>query len=231
MVFSSIAAQAESGLIFEADFTKSLNAKHAEGDPTAHTGTAQLTKEGGMFGKDADPSLYQTVIFSREANINPDAGTLEFWFRPADDDAEAPVRYLFDLPTSVQNEAGNLQRFVIAISGTGQERTLNVFPGNQGPNAVIAVPVSWDTKKWHHVALTWDGSTVRLFLDGKEVADKPTGGGLFDGDSDLKTAIGQIFGIGGLTDAAIANSANAEITGFKIFDHPVYERDFQPKRP
>ena len=37
--------------------------------------------------------------------------------------------------------------------------------------------------KWHHVAGTWDGLTMRLYVDGKEVANKPfTGPIVYDGN-------------------------------------------------
>ena len=43
--------------------------------------------------------------------------------------------------------------------------------------AKLVETVDFPTQKWIHIALTYDGSTIRLYQDGEEVKANPQGGG------------------------------------------------------
>jgi len=62
---------------------------------------------------------------------------------------------------------------------------------------LIATGAAVETGEWYHTALTHDGSTLRLYLDGVEVASALLGG-VVDADPSLMVAVGaQPAGAGG----------------------------------
>jgi hypothetical protein len=65
------------------------------------------------------------------------------------------------------------------------ENSLLSFYVYQGDNHWVRSPeatdVVWDGR-WHHIAGTYDGQTVRLFVDGRQVGNGTTAGGAIDYD-------------------------------------------------
>ncbi len=60
--------------------------------------------------------------------------------------------------------AGNQAMFI------GMRGTHLVGGGFGGPEFDVSVADFWDTGRWHHIALTYDGVTARLYADGTEKA-------------------------------------------------------------
>jgi len=46
-----------------------------------------------------------------------------------------------------------------------------LYGGGYGDD--LSVPDFWQIGVWHHIALTYDGTTARLYADGVEVASAP----------------------------------------------------------
>ncbi len=58
------------------------------------------------------------------------------------------------------------------------------------------------TGTWRHLAMTWDGTTQRLFVDGGEVGSQPAAGAV-DAAATMPVAIGDLVTGGGAIDGAI----------------------------
>jgi len=70
-------------------------------------------------------------------------------------------------------------------------------------------------KTWHHVGGTWDGKTIRIYLDGKEVGEMPCKGKLSKGSGDL--FIGCRGGSGRWTEGFLDE--------IKIYNRPLLEEE------
>ncbi len=78
-----------------------------------------------------------------------------------------------DLVVSKRTSGGD-PVFELGVDGTGQAVAALGIGG--GPVTVQGGIISTGT--WHHVAVAWDGSTVRLYVDGSEVDTVPASGSL-----------------------------------------------------
>ncbi len=88
------------------------------------------------------------------------------WIRPA---ALGGIDYVVSKQTSVGDPV-----YELGVDGTGQAVAALGIGG--GPVTVQGGTISTGT--WHHVAVTWDGTTVRLYVDGSEVDTAPASGSL-----------------------------------------------------
>ncbi|WP_115864074.1 LamG-like jellyroll fold domain-containing protein [Halorussus litoreus] len=119
-----------------------------------HNGSAIALDESDRLRADASPSI--------DGNGNV---TLSTWFRTEEGvDYENDVKYpriaLKGEPTAFENTMG----YQISMS----RGTLLGGLGD-GPGAATVRGPRVDDGEWHHAALTWNGSTVTLYLDGTVV--------------------------------------------------------------
>ncbi len=134
----------------------------AGGDnPGTLPGPAGARKVDGPFGS---PALRFTA--PREEMTGPDVGlptgaspgSISLWFRPAPG-------------------AANQVLFVYGSPATGQARglwlrdpaTLSFFFRNNPPDLHAPISGGVDTGRWHYLVGTYDGTTARLYYDGKLV--------------------------------------------------------------
>lgn len=85
--------------------------------------------------------------------------SVEMWVKGG---PQAPDRYLIS-----HNDAGDTKGFGITTGPTG---TLRFFVDLWGRQLTHDVPFEWDCR-WHHVVGVYDGSTLRLYVDGRERAN------------------------------------------------------------
>lgn len=118
--------------------------------------------------------------------------------------------YLYGLPQSghsimVGPEVGNTGYYLRLNANGG----LEVVVGNGSTN-VIASTNSISLNAWHHLAGTWDGSNVRLFVDGTLVATTALSGGN-TGNTGTAPVIGNMSGVaawpGIISEVRISNIA------------------------
>ncbi len=99
-------------------------------------------------------------------NITDTELTVSAWIRPG---ALGGTDYVVSKQIS-----GGDPIYELGVDGTGQAVATLTIGG--GPVVVQGGTVTAGT--WHHAAVTWDGSTVRLYVDGSEVNSAPASGSL-----------------------------------------------------
>jgi hypothetical protein len=119
-------------------------------------GKSAIADDAGRFGKGLRMFATEIATLPISADTMPKEGTLEFWVSPD----EFPRKTLLGLGSS----NGNL--FEIASN-------FNFVWENRKPksNGWISIPYPHDhigsrPGTWTHVAVTWDSSAIRIYLDG-----------------------------------------------------------------
>ncbi|HWQ93568.1 MAG TPA: LamG domain-containing protein [Clostridia bacterium] len=173
------------------------------------------------------------VIVPYNAALNPSgAFTVEAWFKPAvaTDDGAGPCP-LFNRKTAgarqgwvfFQRSPGTGWNFRTYGNGVDSGTTVNITGG------------SYTVGQWVHLAATYDGTTVRLYVDGAEVASgNPTA---YQGNSTAALAVGSysdLVGsgpayqnpfIGHVDEVALYSTA---LSGSQILSH--YNNGIDPAR-
>ncbi|MCF8240495.1 MAG: T9SS type A sorting domain-containing protein [Melioribacteraceae bacterium] len=176
---------------------------------TTHTSFAQYSGEALAFSVTGDPEYATgTGISTSISNL-----TLEAW--------------VFLLGTTADP-----QRFVTIGGEAAVLRVINndyleffITTGGTPKNLIFANVLN--SRQWYHVAGTWDGTTMKLFLDGEEVASSTPGGILdspdgnvmlsHDGDGGNESLYGLIeevrFWDAARTEEQIKNNMFTELVG------------------
>jgi len=136
------------------------------GQPAARIGNPQV-----IDTSDGKAVLFDGVDDGLIVNINPIAGaaafTVEAVFRP-DTGGTTEQRWFH-----IQEEA-NDNRVLLEIRLTGDQWFLDTFI-KSGENKLTLYSENFKHKagEWYHVALVYDGTTMRHFVDGKEELSGP----------------------------------------------------------
>ena len=135
------------------------------------------------------------VSYPAAGHIHREEGTFECWYRPAVDSER-------ELPFEQRQYQGNRNMFTVELSpgmdgsnyglywnGTvqglvGWARTDGVVTDNPG------YAFDWQAGEWHHIALTWEGEHLRIYLDGQMVSETPNRGFLAGPLEDARIVIG-----------------------------------------
>ena len=169
------------GLVFEAENGRRLNAESrfetvAWPDRLAlllavRPGLEPLPKAasfgrvGGGYGFDGTNHLE----FPHAPAIDPATFTLECWVYVPDDHAAATKAYPWIVCKNFHEEAdGN---YGISVAGGIPQARLNIGGGRDNAFSVSAGK-AFRREAWNHVAMTYDGAVLRLFLDGNPQGEK-----------------------------------------------------------
>lgn len=147
----------------------------ADAGPNGITGTyngsVTLGAAGAIAGDtntaiQTNASGYVSASGSGVLNVTGNAVSVEGWVRGP---TQAAYRYI------VSKSDGNAA--VGYALYTGESATLRFFVNTSGSGLVMATAPTtpWDNQ-WHYVAGTYDGSRVRLYIDGVMVASQPASG-------------------------------------------------------
>lgn len=178
---------------------------------TAHAeeGLSELD-EGGSLELTTDG---YAVIRSMRDLEDAEAVSFEFWFRRSNLEARSPLLELLD---------GEDRGTHIWNHDTGDKLYANVVEAEPAEGAAAHTIMSAEgavhVDTWHHVVLTHDGTTARLFLDGAQVGITEVEGPLaLSGDIHLghRVAMGEsaaVFFNGNLDEIAVYDVALDEDT-------------------
>ena len=122
-------------------------------------------------------------------------------------------------------------------AGTGNTANADAAVWSFGNNAFVNSSVSSHDNEWHHIAATYDGATMKLFIDGEQNAATPASAIILD--NSLPLYIGSTYGSGGrgesqgylkggIDEVRISNVAR---TGFTSNPYPTERRVIATAEP
>ncbi len=142
-------------LHFDGDFTG------AEGE--IGTATA-VTFTTGHSGQGAYVDSTDTLTYTTTGNLSRTDGAIEFWLRPhwSGNDEQSYTFFevgeqWFNRMRILKDGANNL-RFLVWDSTAEYGVAYNI--------------AHWQAGEWHHVAVTWQGTTITLYVDGERVGSE-----------------------------------------------------------
>jgi len=178
---------------------------------TAHAdeGLSELDEGGSLELTDDGYAVIRSMRDLEDA----DAVSLEFWFRRSSLEARSPLLEFLD---------GDVRGTHIWNHDAGDKIYTNVIESEPAEGAAAHTIMSADgvvhIDTWHHVVLTHDGTTARLYLDGTQVGTSEVEGPLaLSGDIHLghRVAMGEsaeVFFTGNLDEIAVYDVALDEAT-------------------
>jgi beta-galactosidase len=116
----------------------------------------------GMEGRKA-VNGYMALRDTDSLNITGKAITLEAWVKPEPMTWHGPIVGKGDT------------QYALKVGGSEQLLEFYTHDGKARQNVTAPLPADW-VGKWHHAAGSFDGKTLRLYIDGKEVAAKEWSG-------------------------------------------------------
>jgi hypothetical protein len=131
-------------------------------------GTANGTEfAAGRFGQGVLVDGSDALTYPATGNINADQGAVEFWLHP-NWDGDAGGNYtLFrwgDGPDYIHLRKDPISNLVF-----------DRFYGQGSCGAPMNV-ANWQAGQWHHIAFTWQGVEMSLYVDGQQVAQTTCSG-------------------------------------------------------
>ena len=102
--------------------------------------------------------------------LEPDAFTVEAWVKPAEIPTEGDTRRWLVAKGGNEWVDGH---YALLVDGSRVGAYLNCGGGRENVVAVWSADGRVRTGAWHHLALTFDGRTLRIFADGEGVGDVP----------------------------------------------------------
>ncbi|MCA9321799.1 MAG: IPT/TIG domain-containing protein [Planctomycetes bacterium] len=160
----------------------------------------------------------QHVAVPSSADLMPLAGlTVEAWVR-YDPSATSGTAY----PTIIRKDPSTHPYILRLIHGSNRIEFM-VWTSNL---TILNPTINLSTQTWHHIAGTWDGSTMRVFLNGVQLASMPKTGTMLQtsgplligrGNSDSENWGGQLDEVRiwsvARTPAEISSSMGVQIDG------------------
>ncbi|NLO05648.1 MAG: hypothetical protein GX131_07425 [candidate division WS1 bacterium] len=190
---------------FMASFDNKVEPDYAAGDwRAAPSGEVELVD--GRFGQALHIPSGRSVAYNAGDKINLSAGTIEFWLLWTEELAAGEGSAgVFSMVTP---EAGNYVNFNKIASGRLG------MPVKQGPpgegewtwKRVDIDPSGWETPSWHHLAGTWEGGDIALYVDGELVGTETGGVGFVEAPEQFSLGRGPLT-VDELRISSIARSA------------------------
>ncbi len=132
-------------------------------------GEACFGRVGGGFGLDGTNHLE----FPHSAELDPERFTLELWaFVPADFQASERTHPWLVCKSQHEHAEGN---YGIVILGERPQARLNISGGRENAFSVDARPGLMRVESWNHFALSYDGETLRFYVNGNSAGEQKIG--------------------------------------------------------
>jgi len=212
------ASERSDGLLFRVSADRTLDADVAAGDPRPNfrSNVDVAAEAGGGFARWADDGY---VAWKAPGNIRAARGTLAFRWRARTPVGEAPFS-IFRVGYA-DHSSWDMAFLRVDWNGHG----FDAFVTDTGLSRVRVswrMPAAPRPDEWHHIAFAWDeGASVRLFVDGREVAR-------VDKHTDLDAGLDQ-FGMAGrvLSPHQVQSRYNF-MRGSDLDEIRVYDRMLAP---
>jgi YVTN family beta-propeller protein len=129
----------------------------AQGEAGTPSGT---TFEAGKYDQGVTIDAADTLTYGTAGNLARSQGAIEFWLRPSWNGGDYVSHTFFEVGDGwfnririMKDGANNLQ-FIVWDADTEYRVAYNV--------------AYWQAGEWHHVAATWEGTSITLFVDGQQ---------------------------------------------------------------
>ncbi|MFO7946236.1 MAG: LamG-like jellyroll fold domain-containing protein, partial [Armatimonadota bacterium] len=184
---------------FYAGFEDSLRPDYAAGGWQALTrGEVQFVD--GYIGRAISLPSGSHIRYPAQGNIQPDSGTVEVWLQwTAETAALDHFSVFFE---------GSPSNNYVRINRIAPDRLGMAFHG--GPEddlqwqRVDFDPQGWDIGTWHHIAGTWEGGTITLYIDGEAVDQSTQDNAMIDIGEEM--SIGSPVTVDSFTLSSVARS-------------------------
>ena len=129
----------------------------AQGEAGTPGGT---TFEAGKYDQGVTVDADDTLTYGTAGNLERSQGAIEFWLRPTWDGGDGASHVFFEVGD------GWFNRMRIMKDGANNLRFM-VWDGDTEYGVAYNV-ACWQAGEWHHVAATWEGTDIALFVDGQQ---------------------------------------------------------------
>ncbi len=160
--------------------------------------------------------------FPAEGVVNATQGTIEMWVSPVDWNANERAFHVFFAANAADGK-GSL--FLYKYFENYKHLWMYSRSDDQGSPSIKGMDIThWQVgiREWHHVAATWSGEGVMLYLDGKPAAARKSG-------ANLPSRISGTFRIGDDEWEEAAKTVNALRTSSTLLDDIlIYDKELTP---
>ncbi|MCE5249436.1 hypothetical protein LLG96_04365 [bacterium] len=211
------AAQAEeTGLLFRLSGDKSFTADYACGNPNpTFLNDVTIVNDGAKGPGFSTAHVSQLFAYDAPGNMYAERGTFAFFWRPRDPVGKTP----FHIIQAGPSDHSDLVMTWLRIDYNG-EGGYDAFVTDIN---LACIRVSYKSKdlpkadRWYHIAFSWDETKgVRLYLDGRLIAQKDTATVLYSGLDQFGT------GCRGITPHFVGSEGNflrgGDFDEFRIYD-------------
>ena len=122
-----------------------------------------------LWGSDDD------FIVAHRDDLEPAALTAETWFFQKLRGWHGKKKDPRDWLVAKNGNEHDDGHYGLVIDGDRVGAYLNIGGGRSGVYEAWSPPGAWQLYHWHHAAMVYDGSTLRVYLDGKPVAETAIG--------------------------------------------------------
>jgi peroxiredoxin len=160
---------------------------NSENERTGGTGTSTgLTFEAGKFNRAVEYNGADQIYYSASGNINRSSGTVEYWYKSSFNWSNPPDNQATFFLYDVNDQASSWTNY-LAIHATRPDAPMRLR-AELAVGSTVQILESensknWNAGDWHHVAVTWDSSSFKLYTDGS-LEDEIASPVLLDADRD-----------------------------------------------
>jgi uncharacterized repeat protein (TIGR01451 family) len=167
------------------------------------TGSAKgISFTSGKYTQAVTINSTDTLTYATTGNLNRTQGAIEFWIRPSWNGGDNQSYTFFEVGSGwfnrmrIMKDGANNLRFMVWDSATEYGVAHNI--------------ADWQAGEWHHIAATWIGTNIALYIDGEQLASSNT--------AHLPDTLANTIYVG--SSLWLDQQANADFDELRISDNP-----------